>query len=109
VRWSSGIALVLACREPAPQVPPPRACSALARACDPAVTDATALTIVRHSCVPCHAVNGIARHDFVDDAPALAHAPLVDRIASCEMPPDGAPTLSDPDRRVLVAWGICHR
>lgn len=72
----------------------------------PTIDDATVTTLVTGRCGACHGSHGLAGHDFPGIA-ALRKAPVADMIASCQMPPDGAP-LAEPERRLLVGWASCQ-
>jgi hypothetical protein len=75
--------------------------------CDPSVTDATALALVRRRCVGCHAEGGKAEHPLVDPAVLRdERGNLALRIAGCEMPPDDTPLPAD-ERAHLIGWGAC--
>jgi len=52
------------------------------------------------------ACRGSANHDFLDVS-ALRAAPVADMLASCQMPPDGAPPLAEAERRALASWAAC--
>ena len=103
----------VACHGPPPATAgsPERAaagsCKVSRPVCDPRVSDATALTLVRRRCAGCHAEGGKAEHPFLDaDALSATRGDVALRLAGCEMPPDD--TLLPTDERTrLIGWGAC--
>lgn len=118
MRWSASVALIVAavaaCHGPPPATAgsPERAqaagCKVSTRpACDPKVTDDTALVLVRRRCLGCHADGGKADHPFLDlDALSAVRGDVALRLAGCEMPPDDTPLPAD-ERARLMGWGAC--
>jgi hypothetical protein len=104
------VALVSACRGPAPASaghPPAAGCKVSTPVCDPAVTDDTALALVRRRCAGCHAEGGAAEHAILAPAALFeARGNVALRLAGCEMPPDATPLPAD-ERARLIGWGAC--
>jgi len=75
--------------------------------CDPAVSDDTALALVRRRCAGCHAEGGKAEHPLLD-ARDLLHdrGDVALRLSGCEMPPDTTP-LPLAERVRLIGWAAC--
>lgn len=75
--------------------------------CDPAVSDDTALAVVRHRCAGCHAEGGKAEHPLLEPSALFpARGDVALRLSGCEMPPDATPLPAD-ERRRLIGWGAC--
>ena len=110
--WASIV--VLACHAP-PATTAGSAASASASAsckvsepvCDPAVTDETALALVRRRCAGCHAEGGKAEHPLLEPSALFPErGDVAQRLSGCEMPPDSTP-LPVEERRRLIGWGAC--
>lgn len=114
MRWWVSLAILGACHNPAPassgapgRPAPAASCKVSDPVCDPAVTDDTALALVRRRCAGCHAEDGQAEHPFLDAAALLQERSNVSfRLAGCEMPPDDTPLPAD-ERARLIGWGAC--
>jgi len=75
--------------------------------CDPAVTSATALAMVKQRCSGCHDEAGKAAHPLLDaEALEAARGEVALRLVGCEMPPDATPLPAD-ERARLIGWGAC--
>lgn len=116
MRWWVSLAILGACHTSAPArsgvlgrggPPPVASCKVSEPVCDPAVTDDTALALVRRRCAGCHAEGGKAEHPLLDAA-ALGkeRGDVAFRLAGCEMPPDDTPLPAD-ERARLIGWAAC--
>lgn len=113
MRWWASLAILAACHGPAPATPgaPARpaasSCKVSGPVCDPAVSDATAVALVRRRCAGCHAEGGPAERPLLDPAVLFGErGNLALRLAGCEMPPDDTP-LPAGERARLIGWGAC--
>jgi hypothetical protein len=113
VRWWASLAILGACHSSAPATsgapghPAAASCKVSEPVCDPVVSDATALALVRRRCAGCHAEGGPAEHPLLDPAVLFGErGNLAFRLAGCEMPPDDTPLPAD-ERTRLIGWGAC--
>jgi hypothetical protein len=111
LRWASVV--VLAACHPAPSATAGGAsaaatsCKVSEPVCDPAVTDDTALALVRRRCAGCHAEGGKAEHPMLEPSALFPErSDVALRLSGCEMPPDSTPLPPD-ERRRLIGWGAC--
>jgi uncharacterized membrane protein len=66
--------------------------------------------ILERRCFACHANDGPAAdsHDFSRLETLLAQrSNVADEVASCSMPPPGAPQLTDAEAATLLRWVAC--
>jgi len=86
---------------------PAATCKVSEPVCDPAVSDDTALALVRRRCAGCHAEGGKAQHPLLElSVLGKARSDVALRLSGCEMPPEPTPLPAD-ERARLIGWGAC--